>query len=76
MSATATKKTRSAAEKRQRTRIVQELLDVEVPSTSHSSENVVIGQDNCDGDSALATVTEIGVQVAALCRNTYTQAVA
>jgi hypothetical protein len=51
-------------------------LDVEVPSTSHSSENVVIGQDNCDGDSALATVTEIGVQVAALCRNTYTQAVA
>ena len=35
----------------------------------------MIGQDNCDGDSALATVTEIGVQVAALYRNTYTQAV-
>ena len=51
-----------------------ELLDAEVPSTSRSSEETGIGRDDCGGEHAIATV-EIGVQVAAPCRNTYIQAV-
>ena len=49
---------------------MQELLDAEVPSTSCSSEETGIGRDDCGGEHAIATV-EIGVQVAAPCRNTY-----
>ena len=98
--ASVSKRTRSAAEKRQRTRvrrfsmcfhinniillriyvlvlykIVQELLDAEVPSTSDCS---VIRQDYCGGELAPAIdcdIAEMGIQVAASCRNAYIQAV-
>ena len=48
---------------------MHELLDAEVPSTSRSSEETGIGRDDCGREHAIATV-EIGVQVAAPCRNT------